>query len=75
MPAGAAQVGQRVFALGFPFALDQSLSAGIVSGLGREITGVSGRVIRDVVQTDAGVRAGLRSWAARQAPGCCVSLA
>ena len=49
------QVGQKVFAIGFPFALDQSLTAGIVSGLGREITGVSGRTIRDVVQTDAGV--------------------
>ena len=46
-----------MFAIGFPFALDQSLTAGIVSGLGREITGVSGRTIRDVVQTDAGILA------------------
>ena len=44
-----------MFAIGFPFALDQSLTAGIVSGLGREIQGVTGRTIRDVVQTDAAI--------------------
>ena len=36
------QVGQRVFAIGFPFALDQSLTAGIVSGLGREMQSITG---------------------------------
>ena len=44
-----------MFAIGFPFALDQSLTAGIVSGLGRQIQGVTGRTIRDVVQTDAAI--------------------
>ena len=36
------QVGQRVFDIGFPFALDQSLTAGIVSGLGREMQSFNG---------------------------------
>ena len=52
------QVGQRVFAIGFPFALDQSLTAGIVSGLGREMQSITGRTIRDVVQTDAAINPG-----------------
>lgn len=39
------QVGQRVFAIGFPFALDQSLTAGIVSGLGREMQSITGALL------------------------------
>eukprot|EP00803_Ostreobium_quekettii_P002289 evm.model.scf_18.22 EVM.evm.TU.scf_18.22 scf_18:133510-138286(-) len=51
-------VGQRVFAIGNPFGLDQTLTAGIVSGLGREITGAGGKTIRDVIQTDAAINPG-----------------
>lgn len=36
------QVGQRVFAIGNPFSLDQTLTGGLVSALGREIKGVTG---------------------------------
>ncbi|KAK9810085.1 hypothetical protein WJX72_004555 [[Myrmecia] bisecta] len=52
------QVGQKVFAIGNPFGLDQSMAAGIVSGLGREVRGITGRTIRDVVQTDAAINPG-----------------
>ena len=52
------QVGQSVFAIGNPFGLDQSLTSGIISGLGREIKSVTGRPIRDVIQTDAAINPG-----------------
>ncbi len=35
-------VGQKTFAIGAPFGLDQTLTAGIVSGLGREVRGITG---------------------------------
>ena len=52
------RVGQGVFAIGNPFGLDQTLTTGIVSALGREIQSVRGTPIRDVVQTDAAINPG-----------------
>ena len=52
------QVGQSVFAIGNPFGLDQTLTTGIVSALGREIESVAGIPIRDVIQTDAAINPG-----------------
>ena len=52
------RVGQRVFAIGNPFGLDQSLSEGVVSGVGRQIEGVGGRIIKNVIQTDAAINPG-----------------
>ncbi|MBX3634093.1 MAG: trypsin-like peptidase domain-containing protein [Rubrivivax sp.] len=51
-------VGQRVFAIGNPFGLDQTLTTGIVSALGREIESFNQRTIRGVIQTDAAINPG-----------------
>jgi S1-C subfamily serine protease len=51
-------VGQRVYAIGNPFGLDQTLTMGIVSALNREIESFNGRTIRGVVQTDAAINPG-----------------
>jgi len=52
------QVGQKVFAIGNPFGLDESLTTGVVSALGRTIQAVTGRPIEDVIQTDAAINPG-----------------
>ena len=52
------RVGQRVYAIGNPFGLDQTLTTGIVSALGREIESFNNRTIRGVIQTDAAINPG-----------------
>jgi S1-C subfamily serine protease len=52
------QVGQKVFAIGNPFGLDQTLTTGIISALNRVIDGVGGRKIEGVIQTDAAINPG-----------------
>lgn len=54
----ALQVGQHVLAIGNPFGLDRTLTSGIISGVGRDIMGVGGRMIRGVVQSDASINPG-----------------
>src|SRR5262245_43492415 len=52
------QVGQKVFAIGNPFGLDQTLTTGVISALNREIESVTQRPIRGVIQTDAAINPG-----------------
>ncbi len=52
------EVGQKTLAIGNPFGLDHTLTVGVVSALGREVKGVGGLTIRDMVQTDAAINPG-----------------
>ncbi|MFG6461413.1 S1C family serine protease [Roseateles sp. DXS20W] len=52
------QVGQKVYAIGNPFGLDQTLTTGIVSALNREIESVTRRTIKGAIQTDAAINPG-----------------
>jgi len=52
------KVGDQAVAIGNPFGLDRTATAGIISGLGRHIRAPNGRTIDQVIQTDAPINPG-----------------
>ena len=52
------KVGQKVIAIGNPFALERTMTTGIISGLGRPIQESTNVIIRNMIQTDAAINPG-----------------
>jgi putative serine protease PepD len=56
--SSALRVGDGAVAIGAPFGLDETVTSGIVSAIGREINAPDGSTITDAIQTDAAINHG-----------------
>jgi S1-C subfamily serine protease len=68
------KVGQSVFAIGNPFGLDQTLTTGVISALGREIESLTRRPIQGVIQTDAAINPGNSGGPLLDSSGRCIGV-
>ncbi|HEX5053302.1 MAG TPA: trypsin-like peptidase domain-containing protein [Planctomycetota bacterium] len=73
--SGALRVGDFALAVGCPHGLSHSVTAGIISGLGRALPGPGGRSIEDVIQTDAPLNPGNSGGPLLDAQGRVVGIA
>ncbi len=68
------KVGQGVYAIGNPFGLDQTLTTGVISALGREIESITRRPIQGVIQTDAAINPGNSGGPLLDSAGRCIGV-
>jgi S1-C subfamily serine protease len=73
--SSALRVGDFALAVGCPHGLSHSVTAGIISGLGRALPGPGGQTIEDVIQTDAPLNPGNSGGPLLDADGRVVGIA
>lgn len=72
--ADGLRVGQLVVAIGNPYGFSWSVTAGVVSALGRSLPTQPGRIIENVIQTDAALNPGNSGGALADGRGCVVGI-